>query len=106
MPNPDKASEAGEKKGFADRVTLGMPMSKREVVDAFLAQFPESTEANVLAAFINLRNAPDDATVTFTRGSDRGRDSLSGEIKRLDGTRLTGRLLVGAINGQPLQMIG
>lgn len=102
MSNP---AESGEKKDFVDRVATGMPMSRREVIDAFLAQFPHSTEANILAALFNLRQAPEDAQFTFTREEDRGRDALSGEIKMSDGTRL-GRLLVDAISGQPLQKIG
>jgi hypothetical protein len=93
------------KPDFVDNVATGMPMSKRELLDVFLAHFPKSIEGTILAAFPNLHYAPDDATITFERRNLRGVDCLCGEIKRSDGSR-HGSIRVNAVSGQPVQRIG
>lgn len=91
---------------FHEIMPLNMAMPKPEVLGYFQEKFPHSSEAAILSAFINLRNAPDDATITFERTRDRGRDALNGRVVGADGRTIPGRILVDAVSGQPLQMIG
>lgn len=91
---------------FHEIMPLNMPMPKSEVISYFQEKFPDSSEAAILSAFINLRNAPDDATITFERTSNRGRDALSGKVVGADGRAIPGSILVDASSGFPLSRIG
>jgi hypothetical protein len=98
-------SEIGVKKDFADRLVLGVSMTKEEVINAFLEQFPSSSREVVLDAFSELASAPDDAKFTSFRRRNRGRDAITCDIRKADGT-LLGSMLVNAVTGQPLQRLG
>lgn len=93
-------------KEFRERIAINMAMSRQEVVDA-LAAHHNVPDENILRAFLNLRNAPDDATITFTEGASRGVPCLYGEVKLADGEVQYGcDVRIHAVSGQPVQRIG
>jgi hypothetical protein len=89
---------------FADTITFDQPMTRQDAINA-LATFHGVPEENVLAAFLNLRQAASDCKVVFQKGSANGWNIVNMKGRYPDG-RFAWNHRIDWHTGQPIMTTG